>query len=93
MKNKFSERPDNIKEELKLRKTTRKNINEVEKLETETKEMKNIKTEMIEYKSYKLLGDLNMEKGIETEEIKEIEIKLAELKIPKTVVNKFQKTF
>ena len=55
--------------------------------------MKNMKTEMIEYKSYKLLGDLNMEKGIETEEIKEIEIKLAELKIPKTVVNKFQKTF
>ena len=93
MKNKFSERPDNIKEELKLRKTTRKNINEVEKLETEIKEMKNMKTEMIEYKSYKLLGDLNMEKGIETEEIKEIEIKLAELKIPKTVVNKFQKTF
>ena len=26
--------------------------------------MKNIKTEMIEYKSYKLLGDLNMENGI-----------------------------
>ena len=55
--------------------------------------MKNIKTEMIEYKSYKLLGDLNMEKGIETEEIKELEIKLGELKIPKTVVNTFQNTF
>ena len=64
IKNKFSERPDNIKEELKLRKTTRKNINEIEKLETEIKEMKNIKTVMIEYKSHKLLVDLNMEKGI-----------------------------
>ena len=31
---------------------------------------------MIEYKSSKLLGDLNMEKGIEIEEIKWIEIKL-----------------
>ena len=39
---------------------------------------------MIEDKSSKLLGDLNMEKRIEIEEIKEIEIKLEKLKIPKT---------
>ena len=38
---------------------------------------------MIEYKSSKLLGDLNMEKGIEIEEIKWIEIKLQKLTILK----------
>ena len=38
---------------------------------------------MIEYKSSKLLGDLNMEKGIEIEEIKWIEIKLQKLIILK----------
>ena len=32
-----------------------------------------------------------MEKGIEIEEIKEIEIKLEKLKIPKTIVNTIKK--
>lgn len=55
--------------------------------------MKRLKLQAMHLKISKLLGILNSEKEIETEEIKEIEIKLAELKIPKTVVNKFQKTF
>ena len=46
---------------------------------------------MIEYKTSKLLEDLNMEKRIEIEEIKEIEIKLEKLKIPKTIVNIIKK--
>ena len=54
--------------------------------------MKKLKREMIEYKSSKLLGDLNMEKEIKIEEIKEIEIKLEELKIPKTIVSTIKKS-
>ena len=46
---------------------------------------------MIKHKSSKLLDDLNMEKGIEIEEIKEIEIKLEKLKIPKTIVDTTEK--
>ena len=46
---------------------------------------------MIEYKTSKLLEDLNMEKRTEIEEIKEIERKLEKLKIPKTIVNIIKK--
>ena len=53
--------------------------------------MKELKIEMIKHKSSKLLDDLNMEKGIEIEEIKEIEIKLEKLKIPKTIVDTTEK--
>ena len=45
----------------------------------------------MECKSSKLLGDLNMEKGIEKEEIKEIELKLEKLKIPKIIINAIRK--
>ena len=45
----------------------------------------------MEYKSSKLLGDLNMEKGIEKEEIKEIELKLEKLKIPIIIINAIRK--
>ena len=58
---------------MKLRKKTRKKINEIERLETE----------MEETIEDKLLNDLNMEKGIEADEIKKIEMKLEEIKIPK----------
>ena len=91
IKNRYLGRPNNIKEELKLRNITRKNINEIERLETEIKEMKELKIEMIEHKSSRLLEDLNMEKGIEIQEIKEIEIKLGKLKIPKTIVSTTEK--
>ena len=40
----------------------------------------------IEYKSSKLLGDLDMEKRIKIEEIKEIEINLEKLRIPETII-------
>ena len=61
------------------------------KLEAEIKEMKILQTKAIEIKSSKLLGDLNMEKGFETEEIKELKIKIDRLKIPKTIVNTTKK--
>ena len=46
---------------------------------------------MIEDKNFKLLNDLNMEKGFEIEEMKEIEIKLEKLNIPKPIVNIIRK--
>ena len=49
--------------------------------------MKKIKIEVIELKGSKLLGNLNIEKGIQIEAIKEIEMELEKLKIPKTRVN------
>ena len=60
-------------------------------MKTETKGVEGLKIETIEYKSSKLLGDLNMERGIEIEEIKEIEINLEKPKIPKTIVNAIRK--
>ena len=56
-------------------KNKRNNKNGIDSLETEIKEMKELKVEMIEDKSFRLLRDLNMEKGMEIEEIKEIELK------------------
>ena len=79
-------RPNNFREELRLREITRKKISKVEKLETEIKEVKTLKIEAIELKSFKLLGDLNMEKRFEIEKINEIEIKLERLKIPKKML-------
>ena len=49
--------------------------------------MKQLKIEVIELKGSKLLGNLNIEKGIQIEAIKEIEMELEKLKIPKTIVN------
>ena len=83
----LKERPNSIEEELRLRKITRKEINDIEKLETEIKEMEELKIKKLEDKSSKLLGDLNMEKGFEIDRIKKIEIKLKKLKIPKTIVD------
>ena len=47
--------------------------------------MEELKIEMIEDKSCKFLGDLNMEKRIEIEEIQAIEIKQEKLKITKKI--------
>ena len=46
---------------------------------------------MIKLKGSKLLGNLNIEKGIKIEEIKEIEMELEKLKIPKTIVDTIKK--
>ena len=47
--------------------------------------MEELKIEMIEDKSSKFLGDLNMEKRIEIEEIQAIGIKQEKLKITKKI--------
>ena len=46
---------------------------------------------MIKLKGSKLLGNLNIEKVIKIEEIKEIEMELEKLKIPKTIVDTIKK--
>ena len=45
--------------------------------------MKRLKIKAMELKSFKLSSDLNVEKWFEIEEIKEIEIKLERLEVPK----------
>ena len=52
--------------------------------------MEELKIKMIEDKSSKLFGDLNMEKGFEIETIKKIEIKIEKLKFPKTILMQLQ---
>ena len=53
-----------IKEELKLRKITRKKINDIENLKTEVKEMEQLKIKMIQDRNSKLLGDLIWKKEL-----------------------------
>ena len=83
LRNRFWGRSNSIEEEIELRKHTRKKIDSIERLKTELEEW--------EFKSVKLLKDLNYEKGAETAEIKRVEIKLEALKTSKTVVNVFKK--
>ena len=52
-------------------------------METLKREIKRLKIETIKLESSKLLTDLNMEKGVEIEEIKEIETTLRKLKYQK----------
>ena len=53
--------------------------------------MEELRTEAIEHKSGKLLGNLSMEKGIEIERIKKIELRLEKLTVPKAIVNAVRK--
>ena len=93
IKNRFWRKSNNFREELRLREITRKKMKEIQKLKGEIKEMKRLRIETLELKSSKLLGDLNLKKGFEIEEIMEIEIKLEKLKIPTTVINTINKIY
>ena len=83
LKNRFQGRPNSIEEEIEFRKQTRKKIDSIERLKSEVEER--------EFKSVKLLKDLNYEKGAEIAEIKRIEIRLEPLKKSKTIINAFKK--
>ena len=78
--NRFWRRPNSIEEEIELRKLTGKEIDNIERLETEIKEI--VKTE---FKSVKLLDDLNFEKRLEIDEIIKIEIRPEKLGISETM--------
>ena len=64
-------RPNKIEEEIELREQTRKKLENIEELKEEAEEW--------EFKSVKILQDLNYEKHDEIVEIAKIEIRLKEL--------------
>ena len=70
----------------------RKIIEEIDIFETKIKKIRELIIDTIEYDYDKLIGDLNMEKGLEIEKIKKIEIKLEKLKISKTIVDTIKKS-
>ena len=86
LKSKFWGTSHIIKDQTELRKQTRKKIGNIERLKTEIEEAKEW-----EFKSVKLLEDLNFGKHDEIAEIEEIEIRLGALGISKTTINAFKK--
>ena len=95
IKNRFWERCDSIEKETEqreLRKITTKKGNVTGRLEAEIKEVEEIKIEAIEYKGLKLLDGLNLEKGIEVDEIIEAEIRLEKLKRSEATTNAIKKS-
>ena len=72
-----------IEEEIELREQTRKMIDNIEKFKKEVEDW--------EFKSVKLLQDLNYEKHDEIAEIAKIEIRLKELGILKESTDAFKK--
>ena len=91
VKNIFWERLNSIEEETELREIIRKKINEIDSLETEIKDVKELKIEG-ESKATKLLADLNFDKGVHVDEIIEIEIRLEKLKISEKKINAIKKS-
>ena len=79
------------KEERKAREITRKITEEIGKLETKIKNVRELKIDIVEHDYDKLIFDLNVEKRFGIEKGKKIEIKLEKLKISKTIVGTSKK--
>ena len=79
----FFGRPNKIEEEIELRGQTKKKIDNIEELKEEVKEW--------EFKSVKILQDLNYEKYDEIVEIAKIELKLERLGISRESIDSFKK--
>ena len=60
-------------------------MEEIDIFETKIKKIRELIIDTIEYDYDKLIGDLNMEKGLEIEKIKKTTKKLEKLKISKTI--------
>ena len=84
LRNRFLGRRNKIKEEIELRRNTRKKIDNIEELKEELDEW--------EFKSVKMLQDLNYEKYDEIVEIAKIELKLERLGISKKIIDGFKKS-
>ena len=89
LRNRFLRRPNktecnSIEEEIDLRTQTKNKIDNIEKLKEEVKEW--------EFKSVKILQDLNYAKNDEIVEITKIELKLKRLGISKKSINFFEKS-
>ena len=67
-------------------------MEEIDIFETKIKKIRELIIDTIEYDYDKLIGDLNMEKGLVIERIRKIEIRLEKLKISKTIVDSIKKS-
>ena len=81
LKNRFLGKPNKIEEE--IRRHTKKKIDNLEELKEEVQEW--------EFKSVKILQDLNYEKNDEIAEIAEMDLKLERLEISKKSSDNFKK--
>ena len=89
LRNKFLGRPNkiecnSIEEEIDLRRQTKKKIDNIEKLKEEVKEW--------DFKSVKILQDLNYAKNDEIDETAKIELKLKRLRVSKKSINFSEKS-
>ena len=87
LKCRFFKYLSDYEEERKAREIKRKIV-----FETKIKNIRELIIDAIEYDYDKLIGDLNMEKGLELEQIKKIETKLEKLKMSKTIVDTIKKS-
>ena len=83
LRNRFLGRPNKSEEETDLRRQTKKKIDNIEELKEKAKER--------EFKSVKILQDLNYAKNDEIVEIAKIELKLKRLRVSKKSINFFKR--
>ena len=83
LKIRFWGRSNSIEQEIELRKQKRKKIDNIKRLKKEVKEW--------EFKSVKLLQDINYEKGAKIVEINRIENRLEALGTSKAIINAYKK--
>ena len=84
LRNRFLGRPNNIEEELDLRRQTKKKIDNIEELKEEVNEW--------EFKSAKILQDLNYAKNDKIVETAKIELKLKRLRASKKSIKFLKKS-
>ena len=84
LRNRFLGRPNNIDEELDLRRQTKKKIDNIEELKEEVNEW--------EFKSAKILQDLNYAKNDKIVETAKIELKLKRLRASKKSIKFLKKS-
>ena len=84
LRNRFLGRPNNIEEELDLRRQTKKKIDNIEELKEEVNEW--------EFKSAKMLQDLNYAKNDKIVETAKIELKLKRLRASKKSIKFLKKS-
>ena len=79
-------------EERKAREMTRKIMEEIDIFETNIKTIRELITDTIGYDYDKLIGDLNMEKGLCIKKNKKKKIKLEKLKVSKIIADTIKKS-
>ena len=85
IKNRSFRNLSDYKEEKEIKKATRKAMQEIDKFETKIKNIRELIIDTIEHDYNKLINNLNIEKRLEIERIKKIEIKLEKIKLSKII--------